>query len=85
MRTAPPRAACHEVVSTVERYGTLHVRNRLIDAGLRKMRLRGAGTEFESLREFSTGDAFRAVDWKATARRGKLMVAQYEVERVNDR
>jgi uncharacterized protein (DUF58 family) len=68
-------------LSAVERYGALHVRNRLIEAGLRKMRLRGSGTEFESLREFADGDAFRSVDWKATARRGKLMVAQYEVER----
>ena len=68
-------------LSAVERYGALHVRNRLIEAGLRKMRLRGTGTEFESLREWSDGDAFRAIDWKATARRGKLMVAQHEVER----
>jgi uncharacterized protein (DUF58 family) len=68
-------------LSAVERYGSLHVRNRLIEAGLRKMRLRGAGTEFESLREWSDGDAFRFIDWKATARRGKMMVAHHEVER----
>jgi uncharacterized protein (DUF58 family) len=68
-------------LSAVERYGALHVRNRLIEAGLRKMRLRGVGTEFESLREWSEGDSFRAIDWKATARRGKVMVAQHEVER----
>src|SRR5581483_11007479 len=47
-------------LSAVERYGALHVRNRLIEAGLRKMRLRGVGTGFESLREWSAGDAFRA-------------------------
>jgi uncharacterized protein (DUF58 family) len=68
-------------LSAVQRYGTLHVRNRVIEAGLRKMRLYGAGTEFESLREFNEGDSFRAIDWKATARRGKIMVAQHEVER----
>jgi len=68
-------------LSAVERYGTLHVRNRTIEAGLRKMRLRGTGTEFESLREYAEGDAFRAIDWNATARRGKLMVAHHEVER----
>ncbi len=68
-------------LSAVERYGTLHLRNRTIEAGLRRMNLRGAGTEFESLREWNDGDAFRSVDWKATARRGKLMVAQHEVER----
>jgi uncharacterized protein (DUF58 family) len=68
-------------LAAVERYGKLHLRNRTIEAGLRRMKLRGAGTEFESLREWSDGDAFRAIDWKATARRGKLMVAQHEVER----
>ncbi len=68
-------------LSAVERYGSLHVRNRTIEAGLRKMRLRGTGTEFESLREYAEGDAFRAIDWKVTARRGKLMVAHHEVER----
>ncbi|MGA8534381.1 MAG: DUF58 domain-containing protein [Candidatus Tumulicola sp.] len=68
-------------LSAVERYGSLHLRNRSIEAGLRKMRLRGAGTELESLREWSDGDAFRFVDWKATARRGKMMVVHHEVER----
>ncbi len=68
-------------LAAVERYGALHVRNRLIEAGLRRMRLRGIGTEFESLREYANGDEFRTIDWKATARRGKLMVAQHEVER----
>jgi uncharacterized protein (DUF58 family) len=78
---APQAIRVFPDLSAVERYGTLHVRNRLIEAGLRRMRLRGLGTEFESLREFHDGDPFRAIDWKATARRGKLMVAQHEVER----
>jgi uncharacterized protein (DUF58 family) len=68
-------------LSAVERHGKLHLRNRVIEAGLRRMKLRGTGTEFESLREWSDGDDFRSVDWKATARRGKLMVTQHEVER----
>jgi uncharacterized protein (DUF58 family) len=68
-------------LAAVERYGRLHLRNRIIEVGLRRMKLRGVGTEFESLREWSDGDAFRTIDWKATARRGKLMVAQHEVER----
>jgi len=78
---APQPIRVYPNLAAVERYGALHVRNRAIEAGLRRMQLRGAGTEFESLREWSDGDAFRAIDWKATARRGKLMVAQHEVER----
>jgi uncharacterized protein (DUF58 family) len=78
---APQPIRVYPDLSAVERYGALHVRNRLIEAGLRRMRLRGLGTEFESLREWSPGDAFRSIDWKATARRGRIMVVQHEVER----
>ncbi len=78
---APQAIRVFPDLAAVERYGKLHLRNRTIEAGLRRMKLRGTGTEFESLREWSDGDAFRAIDWKATARRGKLMVAQHEVER----
>ena len=68
-------------LGALEDAGDLAVRARAIDAGLRRLRRRGAGTEFESLREYNSGDAFRDIDWKATARRGRMMVAQYEVER----
>ncbi len=78
---APQEVRVYPDLSAVERYGSLHVRNRLIEAGLRRMRLRGSGTEPESVREWGAGDSFRSIDWKATARHGKLMVAQYEVER----
>jgi uncharacterized protein (DUF58 family) len=71
-------------LSAVERYGKLHMRNRVIEAGLRRMKLRGMGTEPESVREWAPGDAFRAINWKATARRGRIMVAQYEVERTQN-
>jgi uncharacterized protein (DUF58 family) len=56
-------------------------RAKLVQAGLRRVRRRGVGSEFESLREYAAGDPFRTIDWKATARRGRVMVAQYEVER----
>lgn len=68
-------------LSAVERYGRLDVRNRFVESGLRRMRMLGAGTEFESLREYAPGDAFRSIDWKASARRGRIMVTQYDVER----
>jgi uncharacterized protein (DUF58 family) len=78
---APQQVRVSPDLSAVERYGALHVRNRLIEAGLRRMRLRGTGTELENLRDWAPGDQFRSIEWKATARRGRLMVAEYEVER----
>ncbi len=68
-------------LSAVERYGELARRGRLSAAGFRKLRLRGHGGEFDALREWVPDDEFRSINWKATARRGKLMVAQYDVER----
>lgn len=56
-------------------------KDRLSQPGVRSTRIFGRGTEFESLREYLPDDEYRAVDWKATARRGKLMSRQYQQER----
>lgn len=56
-------------------------RNRRPEPGLRRMRVRGQGREFESLRDFVLGDEIRHISWAATARRGKLITRQYTVER----
>jgi uncharacterized protein (DUF58 family) len=51
------------------------------EAGLRSMRRPGEGRLFESLREWVPGEDTRAIDWKATARRGKPIARVYEDER----
>ena len=51
------------------------------EAGFRNLRRLGEGRVFESLREWVPGEETRTIDWKATARRGKLMARQYEDER----
>lgn len=58
----------------------LAVQHRMRDAGIRSIRRRGEGSNFASLREYSVGDDPRHVDWKATARRQKLMTREYTVE-----
>ncbi len=47
---------------------------------IRRMRQRGLGTEFAELRDYSTGDDPRLIDWKATARRGQPLVRVLETE-----
>jgi uncharacterized protein (DUF58 family) len=37
----------------------------------------GIGTEFYDIREYQTGDDFRQVNWKSTAKRGDLMVNEH--------
>ena len=51
------------------------------DAGMKAVRQLGEGRLFESLREWGPGDDLRHIDWKATARRGKVITRQYEAER----
>ena len=51
------------------------------ELGLRPRPPRGEGTEFESLRDYVEGDDPRHLDWHATARRGRLMIRQYQTER----
>jgi uncharacterized protein (DUF58 family) len=48
---------------------------------VRAVRMRGGESEFERLREYERDDQFRDIDWKATARRGRLIVRQYQQER----
>lgn len=53
----------------------------LQELGLTKRRPRGAGSEFESLREYSPGDEPRHIDWRATARSRRLVVRNFHTER----
>ena len=64
-----------------EKYDLLARRGRLQQVGIRSARLRGGGSEFESMREYVPGDEYKKIDWSATARRGKLITRQYEAER----
>ena len=68
-------------LSALDRSGDLVARTKLIEAGLRRLRRRGSGGEFASLRDYGPDDAFRAIDWKASARRGRALVKEFEVER----
>jgi uncharacterized protein (DUF58 family) len=54
---------------------------RLAQAGMKSQRYVGDGTEFDSLEEYRRGLDHRAIDWKASARHGKLMARQYRAER----
>lgn len=62
-------------------FDLLKQKGRLREIGIRRSRMRGLGTEFESLREYSEGDDYRKIDWKASARHAKLVVRQFEQER----
>jgi len=62
------------------RYRLLAAQHRLRTAGQRVIRRRGAGTSFANLRDYVTGDDPRHIDWKATARRHRLISREFTVE-----
>jgi uncharacterized protein (DUF58 family) len=53
----------------------------LRQAGSHRFRWRGAGSSIESLREYSSQDDIRWVDWKATARLSRPISRNFELER----
>ena len=65
----------------LRRYDLLVRRGLELHAGGRPVRVAGASTAFERVREYLPDDEFRHVNWKATARRGQPLVNQFEAER----
>lgn len=49
--------------------------------GMRASKLRGRGTVFESMRDYQPDDDFQRINWKATARLGRPVVMEYEMEK----
>ena len=65
----------------MRKYEFLAGTNRLDEVGIKKLRRLGHTMEFDAIREYVRGDDPRTVNWKATARRGSIMVNQYRDER----
>lgn len=65
----------------VSRFAILALADQLGQMGIRVRRRRGEGLESQELREYRDGDSLRRVDWKATARRQRLISRQYQEER----
>jgi len=65
----------------MHKYEFLAMSNRLTDYGLKKIRRIGHSMEFEQIKDYIAGDDVRTINWKATAKRSKLMVNQYQDEK----
>jgi len=80
----PGEGAVHPNLSAMRYYRMLAERRQLSreDSALHKVR--GMGSEFAGIREYAPDDDWRKVNWKATARAGKLMSNIYEVEKNRD-
>jgi len=77
----PWDAAVYPPLVTVRMRASLARAQRRREQGMAPQRQLGEGRLFESLREWVPGDDLRHIDWKATAKRGKVIARQYEAER----
>jgi uncharacterized protein (DUF58 family) len=65
----------------MRKYQLMAISNNLADLGIKKIRRLGHSMEFEQVKAYVSGDDYRTVNWKATARQGNLMVNNYTDEK----
>lgn len=65
----------------MKKYEFLAMSNQLTEFGLKKIRRIGHTMEFEKIKNYIAGDDVRTINWKATAKRGALMINQYQDEK----
>ena len=78
---APQSVRVYPNFAALTRFAVFAVDNRLSQIGVLQRRRRGEGLDFHQLREYREGDVERQIDWKATARSGRLVSREYQDER----
>jgi uncharacterized protein (DUF58 family) len=66
----------------MKRYDFLAIDNSLSHIGLKKIRRIGHTMEFEQIKDYVVGDDVRTINWKSTAKHARLMVNQYQDEKM---
>jgi uncharacterized protein (DUF58 family) len=61
----------------LKQYQLLALSDNVQFSGIKKTRKLGHSLEFEQIKEYVNGDDIRTLNWKATARKGALMVNNY--------
>ncbi|WP_025143434.1 DUF58 domain-containing protein [Pedobacter jeongneungensis] len=62
-------------------YELMAVSRYLTEFGIKKIRKVGQSSEFDQIKNYVGGDDIRTINWKATARKGGLMVNTYTDEK----
>ncbi|MFM7243773.1 MAG: DUF58 domain-containing protein [Planctomycetaceae bacterium] len=68
----------YPALKQIGRYALSARTNRMSLLGVRQSRRIGTDNEFERLRDYSSDDQFRSIDWRATARRLRLTVRDHQ-------
>ena len=71
------------VIPLIEEIRNINSKTRTgIYPGLAQAKHAGLGTEFYGIREYTTSDTFKKINWKAFARWNKAMVNEFELESI---
>jgi len=65
----------------LRQYELLAHSRHLTEMGIKRIRRVGHNTDFEQIKDYTHGDDYRTINWRATARRHQLMVNVYQEER----
>lgn len=74
----PATIRVYPALRQIGRYALYARANRMSLLGVRRSRRVGTDNEFERLRDYSSDDQFRSIDWRATARRRVLTVRDHQ-------
>jgi uncharacterized protein (DUF58 family) len=73
------------VIPQIEEIKDIEVRAKAnIYPGLMQAKHAGVGTEFFGIRNYTSSDSFKKINWKSFARFNNLMVNEYELESTTD-
>ena len=78
---AKQEVAVYPSILQMKKYELQVFSKTAIFQGIKKIRRTGNNNEFEQIKTYVQGDDIRSVNWKATSRKGELMVNQYQDER----
>ncbi|WP_339747566.1 DUF58 domain-containing protein [uncultured Rubinisphaera sp.] len=68
----------YPALKQISRFAMYARQNKMSLLGLRRSRKVGNDNEFERLRDYTHDDQFKAIDWRATSRRLKLTVRDFQ-------
>jgi uncharacterized protein (DUF58 family) len=77
----PAKVVVDPDIGAIRSYEALARRGQLAETGIRWLRRPGEGTDFDRIRDAVPDDPLRSINWKATARAGRLMAVELRPER----
>ncbi len=80
----PQTVKCYPAFLALRNMDIRAIANEQVIMGSRKIRRIGSTMEFEQIKEYVIGDDIRTINWKSTAKRGQLMVNQFQDEKSQD-